>query len=115
MIDEEGTGEFPAVGKRVFVHYETYLLDGTFIDTSKEQIARDNGIFNSNNPYLPFDFVLGNSGIIDGFSLGVGLLKVGGSGTFLIPSVLAYQDQQIASVPPHANLIFRVTLEEILN
>ncbi len=115
IIDNVGNGVAPKIGERVFVNYEVFLFDGTFIDTSIEQTARDNNAFNSQRAYVPFEFVIGGGTVIQGFDLGTRLLTEGGSGTFLIPSVLAYENRGTANIPPNASLLFTIELVEIEN
>lgn len=115
VIRNEGNGNFPQAGEIVRVEYEVFLLNGTFVDTSIEQTARDNNAFNEQRDYAPFQFRIGGGGVIEGFDLGTRLLSLGGNGTFLLPSALAYGNSGTpsGSVPANASLIFNITLVEI--
>ena len=115
IINTEGNGSFPQSGKIVRVDFEVFLLDGTFVDTSIEQTARDNNAYNSDRTYAPFQFRIGGGGVIEGFDLGTRLLSLGGFGTFLLPSTLAYKNtgSPSGSVPANTNLIFNIALVEI--
>lgn len=115
VIKNEGNGNFPETGEIVRVDYEVFLLNGTFVDTSIEQTARANNAFNEQREYVPFQFRIGGGGVIEGFDLGTRLLSLGGSGTFLLPSALAYGTggTPSGSVPANASLIFNITLVEI--
>ncbi len=113
VINAEGNGNFPERGENVRVDYEVFLLDGTFIDTSIEQTARDNGAYNAQRSYVPFAFEIGGGRVIEGFDIGTRLLSLGGAGTFLLPSTLAYGNTGSGSVPAKAPLIFNITLIEI--
>jgi len=54
------------------------------------------------------------NGVIAGWKLGIPMLGKGDSGTFYIPSKLAYGPQGYAgAIPPDAILIFNVTLLEV--
>jgi len=115
VIHQEGSGVFPQAGKIVRVQYELYLLNGTYVDTSIEQIARDNNAYNSQRNYGPFQFRIEGGGVIEGFDIATKLLSLGGNGTFLLPSTIAYKNtgSSSGSVPPNTSLIFKIALVEI--
>lgn len=113
IIDQEGNGKTVEVGDTVYVNYELTLLNGTFIDTNVEQTAKDNGIFNDKRTYERFGFIIGRGMVILGFDLSTRLLTEEGSGTFLIPSVYAYQNLPKDRIPPNSNLKFKITLLEV--
>lgn len=113
IIEEEGNGTEVEVGDTVYVDYELYLLNGKFIDTSVEQTAKDNNGFDPNRTYKPFGFIIGKGMVIPGFDYATRLLTEEGKGTFLIPSVLAYQYFGSGNIPPHASLRFKIKLNEI--
>ncbi|MFT6215426.1 MAG: FKBP-type peptidyl-prolyl cis-trans isomerase [Roseivirga sp.] len=110
FIEEEGNGRKPGLGDTVYVNYELSLLDGTFIDTSLEQSARDNGIFSESRNYQPFGFIVGRGTVIPGFEVAALLLEEQGTGTFLIPSIYGYSIRGSANIPANANLNFRISL-----
>lgn len=96
----KGTGETPAAGQTVVVHYTGWLQDGTVFDSS---VGKD-----------PFSFVLGQGSVISGWDEGVATMKVGTKRQLVIPSDLAYGDQGAGGViPGGATLIFEVELLEI--
>ena len=113
VIQNEGNGNFPQAGEIVRVDYEVFLLDGTFIDTSIEETARDNNAYNEQRTYAPFQFRIGGGGVIEGFDIGTRLLSLGGHGTFLLPSTLAYKTTGSSTIPANAPLIFNISLVEI--
>ena len=53
FIDKSGTGEKPKSGEWVTVDYTLRLIDGTFIESSKEEISRQNGKFSRTRRYSP--------------------------------------------------------------
>lgn len=92
----EGTGESPKPSDRVKVHYTGWLTDGTKFDSS-----RDRG--------ETITFPL--SGVIKGWTEGVGMMKKGGHAVLLIPGDLAYgQRGSPPKIGPNATLIFEVEL-----
>jgi FKBP-type peptidyl-prolyl cis-trans isomerase len=93
-----GTGEKPVAGKKVTVHYTGTLLDGTKFDSSVDRGQ-------------PFEFVLGQGQVIQGWDEGIAMMKKGGKAKLIIPSAIAYgPDGRMPSIPPSATLIFEVEL-----
>jgi FKBP-type peptidyl-prolyl cis-trans isomerase len=98
---QAGSGPKPVEGKKVKVQYTGKLLDGTVFDSSVERGQ-------------PFEFVLGRGAVIEGWDLGIALMKEGGKATLIIPSKLAYKDKGAEGViPPFSPLVFDVELVEV--
>jgi len=96
VVEEEGTGPKPQSGQNVTVHYTGKILDGTVFDSSVERGQ-------------PFTFRLGRGQVIRGWDEGVSKLNVGSRATLIIPSYLAYGDQQRGPViTPFSTLIFEI-------
>lgn len=94
----EGTGEAPAGASAVVkVHYTGYLVDGNKFDSSVDRGQ-------------PAEFPL--SGVIPGWTEGVGSMKVGGKRKLIVPYKLAYGERGRGPIPPKATLIFDVELLE---
>jgi peptidylprolyl isomerase len=94
---EAGTGAQAQLGDQVTVHYTGTLEDGTEFDSS---IGRD-----------PLPFVLGEGRVIPGWEEGIGLMRVGGKATLIIPPELGYGAAGAgAAIPPNATLYFDVEL-----
>lgn len=91
IIREEGNGQFPTAANAVTVNYTGFYPDGQIFDSGA-------GV----------SFPL--TAVIAGWTEGIPLLSKGGSGTFLIPSGLAYGTAGRGSIPANAVLIFDVTL-----
>ncbi|GAB4323249.1 MAG: hypothetical protein Kow0059_18540 [Candidatus Sumerlaeia bacterium] len=96
----EGTGPSPKPTDRVEVHYEGKLLDGTVFDSSYKRGA-------------PSRFQL--TQVVQGWTEGLGLMKVGGESLLIVPSHLGYGEQGRGVIPPNAALVFRVELLAIVN
>ena len=92
-----GTGEAPASGQAVLIHYHAWLDNGVMFESSILQ-----------GP--PIDFVLGNGEAIVGLEEGVTTMRVGGRRQLVIPPELAYGESGFLTVPPNATLIFEVEL-----
>ena len=97
-ITREGTGEEPAKGSNVSVHYRGMMLDGTVFDSSYERNE-------------PINFPLGQGRVIKGWDEGIALLKKGSAAKLVIPSELAYGSRGAGEIiPPETTLIFEVEL-----
>jgi FKBP-type peptidyl-prolyl cis-trans isomerase len=99
---KEGKGQAAKKGDTVKVHYTGRLLDGTKFDSS---LDRDD----------PFEFTLGEGGVIRGWDEGVPGMKKGGKRKLLIPSDMAYGKRgSPPKIPPDAPLEFEIELLEIV-
>jgi FKBP-type peptidyl-prolyl cis-trans isomerase len=113
---KKGSGKAAEAGKKVKVHYEGMLLDGTYFDTSVEEVAKEQGLYDERRaPYKPFEFTLGQGQVIKGWDEGIAMMKVGGKARFIIPSNLAYGANPPPGSPikPFSTLIFDVELIEV--
>lgn len=100
IINEEGTGDRPAVTDEVLVDYEGYLLDGSVFDSSYDRGQ-------------PAMFFLNQ--VILGWQIGIPYLREGGSAKLIIPSELGYGDSSPSSaIPKNSVLVFDVELIEVL-
>ncbi|MFN3557256.1 MAG: FKBP-type peptidyl-prolyl cis-trans isomerase [Bacteroidales bacterium] len=98
VIKEQGSGPKPEPGQTVTVHYTGMVLDGTVFDSSVERGD-------------PFRFQLGRGQVIRGWDEGISKLNIGSKARLIIPSYLAYGDQQRGAViKPYSTLIFDVEL-----
>jgi FKBP-type peptidyl-prolyl cis-trans isomerase FkpA len=96
VVKEEGSGPRPQSGQNVKVHYTGTLLDGTKFDSSVDKGE-------------PFTFRLGAGQVIRGWDEGVSKLNIGSKAKLIIPSYLAYGDQQRGPViKPYSTLIFDI-------
>ena len=101
VITAQGTGPNAAAGQNIDVHYNGTLLDGTKFDSSYDRGQ-------------PFNFVLGQGGVIRGWDEGFALLNKGTKATLYIPSSLAYGSQaRSAEIKPNSILKFEVELLDI--
>lgn len=101
-ILKEGKGDTAEVGDKVSVHYEGTLSDGTKFDSSYDRGK-------------PFEFILGNNSVIEGWEEGVKGMKIGEIRELRIPSSMGYGDYGQGPIPGKAGLIFKVELLGISN
>ncbi len=117
VITQEGTGDNAQVGQSVKVDYAGYVLNGEYFDSSIKEIAIEKGIYNKEreaySPYEPYEFVLGQGVVIQGWDEGITLLNVGSKATFYIPSGLAYGPRaRSPKIPANSILVFDLELVE---
>ncbi|WP_299013206.1 FKBP-type peptidyl-prolyl cis-trans isomerase [uncultured Polaribacter sp.] len=94
IISNSGSGNSPTFNSTVTVAYKGYFLNGTTFDGSDEAT-----------------FSLQR--LVPGFSEAVTLLKPGGSGTFILPSKIAYGSRGSGSIQPGDVIAFDITLQSI--
>ena len=98
---KEGTGPAPADKNAVVkVHYTGWLVDGKKFDSSVDRGE-------------PATFAL--SGVIPGWTEGVGSMKLGGKRKLIVPFAMAYGERGRGPIPPKATLVFDVELLELPN
>lgn len=97
---KKGIGPKPVPGKRVWVHYLGYFIDGKLFDNSYERGA-------------PFVFRYGNAEVIQGWEEGLSQMAQGGSALLVIPSHLAYGDNGKGKIPAFSTLIFEIELIKV--
>lgn len=97
-----GTGKAAERGALITAHYVGWLEDGTEFDSSYKK-------------NVPFQTVLSNKRVIQGWILGLKDMQVGGKRRLRVPAHLAYGERQIGTmIPPHSNLLFEIELLEVL-
>jgi len=88
----------PLPGDLVRIHYIGRLPDGTVFDSSR---ARQK----------PFEFILGDCEVIDGWEMLIGSMAYGERADLMIPPQFAYGEDGVPPiVPPNATLTFNVEL-----
>lgn len=114
----QGTGKPAQAGKTVKVHYAGMLLNGTYFDTSIEELAKEQGLYDPRrDPYDPLEFVLGQGRVIKGWDEGIGMMKEGGKARLVIPSDIAYgaNPRPGGPIKPYSTLVFDVELVEVVD
>lgn len=106
-------GELPDGRDTLSVNYTGMLLDGTVFDTSLQQVAQDNDVFNPDRTYEPYDIILGVSNVINGWHWSLSRMKEGEKAIALIPSAYAYGSQANGPIPANSVLVFELDLVEV--
>ena len=95
-VIEEGNSTYPVFGDTISVDYIGQLLNGVEFDR--------------NNTGQPFNFILGNGDVIEGWELGIPLNDEGGTLILILPSQLGYGTSTSGSIPENSVLIFRIKI-----
>lgn len=118
IISSKGSGKVVTSTNKALVHYAVYFIDGTLLETSNEEIAKQNGVFNpqklSAGAYAPIMAKVGpEDRMIEGFKEGIRLLKEGDKATLFLPYTLAYGAEGTRGIPPQSDLIFEVEVTSV--
>ncbi|MFD2512959.1 FKBP-type peptidyl-prolyl cis-trans isomerase [Pontibacter locisalis] len=100
-VKEPGKGPQANAGDQVSVHYKLSFLDGKQVESSYD---------NPMSGGQPFTFTLGQGQVIKGWDEAIQKLKEGSKATLLVPSPLAYGEQDRGPDMP-ANSILRFDVE----
>jgi FKBP-type peptidyl-prolyl cis-trans isomerase FkpA len=101
VITQEGSGDSPAKGDEVSMNYTGMFLDGNKFDSNVDSAF---------NHVTPLTFPLGQGRVISGWDEGIGYLKKGTKGKFILPSRIAYGKSGSGKIPADAILQFDVEL-----
>ena len=97
-----GEGKAAERGALISAHYTGWLADGREFDSSHRKGQ-------------PFECVLSNKRVIQGWIIGLAGMKVGGKRKLWIPAALAYGERQVGDmIPANADLTFEIELLSVL-
>lgn len=97
----EGDGAMLEPNSLAVMQYAGWLSDGTLFDSSLKPGRTA--------------FVTGIPGrLIEGWNRGLLGMKVGGTRKLMVPAALGYGDREFGSIPANADLVFEVTLEDLI-
>lgn len=115
VITEEGQGENVQSGQKIRANYSGHVLNGAFFDSSIEEVARENGLYQEGRTYGPFETAIGQGAVIRGWDEAFQLMNEGSKATLYIPSGLAYGPRaRSEEITANAVLVFEVELVEII-
>ncbi|WP_186757392.1 FKBP-type peptidyl-prolyl cis-trans isomerase [Echinicola salinicaeni] len=109
------SGIEPEEGDTLHVDYTGMLLNESVFDSSNEDIARDNRIYNSNRDYVPLEIkYLHDNDYIYGFLLGLSKMEEGDRARVIMPSYYGYGNvDQGSRIPANSVLMFDLDLIEV--
>ena len=121
---DEGPGDkFPELNDILSVDYIGSFLDNEIFDTSIYDVAEENDMVSSSNPYTPITYTFNGSGIgstfVPGFKEGLHAVVPGlsltGRGLLILPSPIAYGSfgSNSGTIPPNTVIVFEVRLSGI--
>lgn len=113
IITAPGTGQKPRTGDTVVANYTGMFLNGKIFDTNIEAVAKNSRIYRPDRRYVPIVMALTGSTFVPGLDEGLRLLPKGGKATLVIPSRLAYGEQNAGPIGPNTSLVFDVELIDI--
>ncbi|MBD3750209.1 MAG: FKBP-type peptidyl-prolyl cis-trans isomerase [Sphingobacteriales bacterium] len=116
-IVTEGNGEKPVAGDSVQVNYTGRLTSGKVFDTSLEDVAKKENVFNPGRPYKTLDLIIGKGNVIAGFDEAILNMKKGEKAIVLIPSSLGYGDRGMPGgmIGPFTPLVFELQLVNVIH
>lgn len=97
QIINGGSGATPTVNSTIYITYVGKFLDGTIFDQQTNSAATG----------WPL------AQLIEGWRVGIPLIKKGGTIKLIVPSSMAYGCQGYASIPANAILYFEVSLVDV--
>jgi FKBP-type peptidyl-prolyl cis-trans isomerase FkpA len=103
-IVDPGTGASPTLNSRIVITYTGMLLSGTIFD---QKVNPNNDATGPNSPWPLSD-------LIEGWRIGIPLLKVGGRIKLIVPSAMAYGCTGYGSIPGNSILFFDINLVNVV-
>lgn len=114
IITEEGKGPLAQRGQTISVNYELMLIDGTYVDTTFEEIAKEQGIWRKNRvPYQPYSVEVETGNAIPGWHIAMKLMRKGSKAKLLIPSRLGYQRRPKAGIPANSVMVYEIEVVDL--
>ena len=101
-----GTGAEAVASSTLTVNYTLWLYSGSAADNKGVRVESSVGA-------TPFSFILGGTGVIDGWNRGLTGMRVGGLRRLVIPPSLGYGDTRNGIIPPNATLLFEIELLDV--
>lgn len=110
IVQREGAGSRPITNTVIYTDYIGKLMEtGSVFDTSLEDVARANNIFQESRTYMPFAFILESTSVIQGWDFAFKRIRPASKAVFIIPSPYAYRNQENNDrIPPNSILVFEI-------
>ncbi|MCL4114089.1 UNVERIFIED_CONTAM: hypothetical protein GTU68_015002 [Idotea baltica] len=97
---QKGDGKHPEPGQKVYVRYHARLQDGA-------------EFYNCFEKRKPNKFTIGKEEVITGFEQAVLQMSTGEIAWVYVPNALAYGQRAVGSIPPFANLWYKIEVVKI--
>jgi FKBP-type peptidyl-prolyl cis-trans isomerase FkpA len=97
-IANPGTGDVPNTTSRIFLRYTGRLMS-------------NNSVFETVTDHTRTGFVLGS--LIEGWKIGLPLIREGGRIKLVIPSALGYGCVPVGTIPANSVLVFDIELVDV--
>jgi FKBP-type peptidyl-prolyl cis-trans isomerase len=97
----KGTGPQIHAGSKVSVQYTGTLLNGKKFDSSRDRGGK------------PFELEVGKGNVIKGWDEGLLHMAKGGKSILIVPSALAYGEQDMGSIPAYSPLVFDLEVIDV--
>jgi len=97
----KGTGPQIQVGSKASVQYTGTLLDGKKFDSSRDRGGK------------PFDVIVGKGNVIKGWDEGLLRMAKGGKAILIVPSSIAYGEQEMGTIPAYSTLVFDIEVVDV--
>jgi FKBP-type peptidyl-prolyl cis-trans isomerase len=97
----KGTGPQIHAGSKVSVQYTGTLLNGKKFDSSRDRGGK------------PFDLEVGKGNVIKGWDEGLLHMSKGGKAILIVPSSIAYGEQEMGSIPAYSTLVFDIEVVDV--
>jgi FKBP-type peptidyl-prolyl cis-trans isomerase FkpA len=115
VVEKEGDGVKLTPGDSVVVNYTGAVIGGIVFDTSVEEVAKKEKLYNALRTYEPATFPIGTNMMLPGWDEGIQLMSKGAKYKLIIPSALGYGEfgQQFAKIAPYSPLVFDVEILDV--
>lgn len=110
---EEGTGPAVEANDYLVIQYTAQLLSGYIFDTTDEETAVTNNIFNDTRIYGPYKFKYSYVSVI-GVREGLSYMKEGGVARLIFPSTIGFGPISYGNIPAYSSLIYDIELLEVI-
>lgn len=97
--------DFPKKGDTIITVYKAFVLTEGGITT----------LFDETTVTEPGYYIYKEDPVIPGWEEAIGLMKKDISALAIIPSNLAYGDEQVGIIPPYSPLVFEVRIKDIIS
>jgi FKBP-type peptidyl-prolyl cis-trans isomerase len=100
---EKAKGTGPAIhpGSKVSIQYTGTLLNGKKFDSSRDHGGK------------ALDVEVGKGAVIKGWDEALPMMSKGGKAILIIPSSIAYGEQEMGGIPPYSTLVFDIEVVDV--